>query len=292
MTRKKKQSTRKHKKRALGPRIDIIVPVYGGLDHLKKLIQSLDEFDAGEDYNLIIADDCTPPNRGRVELYEYYHHLQARPRTKIFKSAQNRGFAGINNWASRKCSAPLILFLNSDIEVIEDGWLKHMADEFENWSIGVVGAKLIYPSDTGGDIDRPAGTIQHAGVAVNILGQPYHPCLGWPADDPRVNFRREHQIVTGACLMTRRKLFRQIGGFNEIYEIGNFEDCEYGIMVRQLGYKVIYQPKTCLVHYHGGSGNTEMARKNEQIFRMRMSEMTLYDDYKFQLPYREDYQYA
>lgn len=283
--------TRKKKRKPFGPRIDIIVPVYGGLNFLKSLVNSLDEFDPGEDYNLIIADDCTPSNRGRTKLYEYYKELQARPRTKIFKSSQNRGFAGINNWAFRKCSAPLVLFLNSDIKVIEDGWLTYLVEEFNNWQVGVVGAKLIFPNDTENDPDRPAGSIQHAGVAVNILGQPYHVCIGWPADDPRVNFRREHQIVTGACLMIRRKLFKQVGGFNEIYKIGNFEDCEMCILVKQLGYKVIYQPKTCLVHYHGGSGNVEMARKNEQIFRMRMSELTMYDDHLYNLPYKEDYQY-
>lgn len=284
MTRKKKR------KSPLGPRVDVIVPVYGGLNFLKKLVKSLDEFDPGEDYNLIIADDCTPPNRGRAELCEYYDKLQARPRTKIFKSNQNRGFAGINNWASRKCSALLILFLNSDIEAIESGWLTPMVQEFNDWQVGAVGAKLIFPFDST-DPDRMGGTIQHAGVAVNILGQAYHPCIGWPADDPRVNFRREHQIVTGACLMIRRKLFKQINGFNEVYKVGNFEDCEACILVKNLGYKVIYQPKTCLVHYHGGSGNIAMAIRNEQIFRMRMSELTMYDDYKFQLPYIEDFQY-
>ena len=284
--------TRKKRRKPLGPRVDIIVAVYGSLNFLKSLVESLDKFDAGEDYNLIVVDDCTPRERGRSSLYQYYQELQTRPRTKIFKSSQNRGFAGINNWGTRKCSAPLILFLNSDIEVVENGWLKHMVDVFSDWQVGIAGAKLVFPNDTEGDPNRPAATIQHAGVAINILGQPYHVGLGWPADDPRVNFRREHQIVTGACLMVRRKLFRQVGGFNEIYKIGNFEDCELGILMIQLGYKVIYQPKAKLVHYHGGSRNFEMARKNEQIFKMRMATKMKYDDYKFCLALKEDFQYV
>lgn len=285
--------TRKKKRKPLGPKVDIIVAVYGGLNFIKSLVKSLDKFDAGEDYNLVVVDDCTPGNRGRGALYQYYQELQTRPRTKIYKSSQNRGFAGINNWGSRKCSAPLILFLNSDIEVVEDGWLKHMVELFENWQVGVVGAKLVFPDDTEDDPKRPAGTIQHAGVVINILGQPYHICLGWPEDDPRVNFQREHQIVTGACLMIRRKVFRQVGGFNEIYKVGNFEDCEMCLLVNQLGHKVVYQPKTKLIHYHGGSGNVEMARRNEQIFKFRMAEYMRYDDHEFCLPWKgEDFQYA
>jgi len=283
---------KKKKRKPLGAPVDIVVAVYGGLDFLKSLIISLNKFDAGCDYNLIIADDCTPPKRGRTELYQYYDELQTRPRTRIFKSGQNKGFAGINNWGMLKGSAPLVLFLNSDIEVIEDGWLKWMVDEFDDWQVGVVGAKLVFPDDTKGDPKRPAGTIQHAGAVINILGQPYHVCLGWPEDDPRVNIRRDHQIVTGACLMTRRKIFRQVGGFNEIYTIGNFEDCEYCILVGQHGYKVVYQPKTKLVHYAGGSGNTTTAKRNEIIFRQRMRNFIKYDEFKFAIPWRgEDYDY-
>jgi len=281
---------KKYKRKSTGAPVDVIVAVYGGLDFLKILIDSLDKFDAGVPYNLVIADDCTPPHRGRAELYEYYDTLSSRPHTKVVRSGQNRGFAGINNWASRKCSAPLILFLNSDIEVFEDGWLKHMVDEFDDWQVGVVGAKLIFPDDTGGDKARPAGTIQHAGAAVNILGQPFHVCVGWPPDDPRVDVRREHQIVTGACLMTRRKLLKQIGGLNEIYGPGNFEDCEFCVLVGQLGYKVIYQPRTQLIHYAGGSGNSATAKKNEAIFRFRMSQFLTYDHYKFCLPWKEEYE--
>jgi len=281
---------KKRKRKPTGAPVDIIVAVYGGLKFLKSLLNTLDQFDAGVPYNLIIADDCTPNKRGRGELYKYYDSIQSRPHTKVLRSGQNRGFAGINNWASKKCSAPLILFLNSDIEIIEDGWLKHMVDEFDDWSVGVVGAKLIFPEDTGGDTKRPAGTIQHAGVAVNILGQPFHICVGWPPDDPRVNIRREHQIVTGACLMVRRNIFKQVGGFNEIYGPGNFEDCELCILTQRLGYKVVYQPKAQLVHYAGGSGNTATAQKNEQIFRFRMSQLMKYDDYKFALPWKEEYE--
>lgn len=282
--------SRKKKRKPTGASVDIIVAVYGGLEFLKILIESLDKFDAGVPYNLIIADDCTPLDRGRTELYDYYNTLSIRPHTKVFRSGQNRGFAGIYNWSSRKCSAPLILLLNPDTEAIEDGWLTYMVDEFNDWQVGVVGAKLIFPDDTGGDKTRPAGTIQHAGVAINILGQPFHVGIGWPPDDPRVNFRREHQIVTAACMMTRRKLYSQVGGLNEIYTTGNFEDCEYCVLVGQLGYKIIYQPKTQLIHYSGGCGNFATAKKNEAIFRFRMSQFLSYDHYKFCLPWKEEYE--
>jgi len=237
------------------------------------------EVPAGVPFNLIIADDCTPEDKGRDELYAYLKPWKGKSKVKVCLSNQNRGFAGNNNWGVRQGYAPLILLLNSDTTIITPGWLKAMVDEFNDPSVGVVGAKLLFPEDSE-DIKRPAGKIQHAGVVFNCLGQPYHVYLGWPPNDSRTCRQKEFQAVTGACLMTRRELWNRIGGLDPVYTVGNFEDVEYCLMAKELGYKVVYQPAASLVHYAGGSGNSETAKRNETIFRLRMQNFIRYDEYK------------
>ena len=115
--------------------------------------------------------------------------------------------------------------------------------------VGAVGARLLFPNDT----------IQHAGVIVagNVFGRgvfsPFHCSYGVPANDPSVTTRREYQIVTGACMVTPRALYRELGGLDEIYWNG-YEDVDYCLKVRERGLKVVYEPRATLYHFESQSG--------------------------------------
>jgi len=241
------------------------------------MVDSLRKFDAGIDWRLFLVDDLGPDGD---ELDQLYADYKKDSRIKIIRNHKNSGFAVSNNNGVSRGHSPIILLLNSDIEICEDGWLRRMTDEFSDLEVGVVGARLLYPEDSVVP-NRPAGKIQHAGVVFNLLGQPYHIYQGWRAEHPRVIQRLEMNAVTGACLMTRRNIYQTIGGLDPIYTKGNFEDVQYCLQVRKLGGKVIYQPLVKLYHFSGGSNNSETARFNEQIFRMRCKDIIEYDEWKY-----------
>jgi len=182
-------------------------------------------------------------------------------------------------------AAPYVFLLNSDVRVTNT-WLQPMIQEMEsNYKAGIVGAKLLFfpevhsPMRDGRD-PRPAGRVQHAGVAFNILRQPFHIHMAWKHDNPRLNKRKSMQAVTGAALLTRRALWQRIGGLNKLYEEGNFEDMEYCLQVKNMGFEVIYRPDAVIYHYAGGSGNSMKALRNAQLFLMRCGQAIVPDEHK------------
>jgi len=265
------------------PEVDIVTPVYGQPEFLRRMLGSLLTYDAGVPWKLFLVDDRGPD---QDKLEKVYEQFRTDPRIRVLKNVTNSGFSASNNRGFRVGHSPLLLMLNSDVLIQSNGWLAKMANEFVDdvW-VGVVGSLLLFFEEhfdgyVASPI-RPPGKAQHAGVAFNLIGQPYHIFIGWSKEHPKVFQRREMNAVTGACLMTRRDLYTQIGGLDESYTIGNFEDVQYCLTTKLFGRRVVYQPEACLYHFSGGSGNTETARFNEQLFRLKCHKITEYDEYNF-----------
>jgi len=226
------------------PSVTIIIPTYNGTEHLKRCLSAL-ERNTVAPYEVLIADDRS----SKPEFRLYLRGLKNR--YPIVKSHLRRGFAGINNWAVSKTITKYICLLNSDA-VPGHMWLTHMLRELnKHKGVGIVGAKLLYPPQKGYNL---GGKIQHAGVARNSEGLPYHIFGGQPSDFPLANVRRELNAVTFACVLIRRKLWDSLGGLDKGYRIGQFEDVDFCWKARKAGWKIVYQPKATLLHYEHGSG--------------------------------------
>jgi len=202
-------------------------------------------------YKVLVADDMSSKYEMRVVL------RKVKSKCSIIRSKKRRGFAGINNWAVEHTNSKYICLLNSDTE---PGymWLTHMLAELdEHDDVGVVGAKLLYPPQKGYNL---GGKIQHAGVARNSEGLPYHIHGGEPSDFAVANVRRELNAITFACALIRRTVWDDVEGLDEGYVIGQFEDIDFCYKVRKKGWKIVYQPKAALLHYEHGSGEDVVAK--------------------------------
>jgi len=284
--RKKKRIPKSKKKQqprdlVRSPRtlVDIIIPVYGHPNMLRGTIASLRLHPSSIPWKCFVVDDASP-EEDITELNTIYRSLKKDSRFRVVKSKKNLGFAGTNNKGAASGSSQFILLLNSDVRVTGD-WLALLVKEMYDPKIGVVGSRLLFFPERFIDSKRPAGRIQHGGVIFNVEKGPYHRMIGWPSDDIRVTRKQEFQAVTGAMLLTRRALWNRIGGLSEVYTKGNFEDVEYCLHARHLGYKVIYTPEPLIYHFGGGSENYETAQQNLQIFRMRCAAVAKFDDYKY-----------
>lgn len=266
------------------PDVDIVTATYGGLEFIKNLAQTLlKDFDAGVEFNWYIIDDNTPEEKGRKELIEFLRELkESDPRVKLTENRVNGGYAKSNNLGVSKGNSDLVLLLNSDTKIMNDGWLKPMVDVMKDQpAVMIVGAKLLFFEETDNAIKRPPGKVQHAGVAFNLLGHPYHIFMGWSPDHPKVNERRAMNAVTGACLMTRRRWWISMKGLDEVYTKGNFEDVEYCVRTVARGGIVVYEPATCIYHYGGGSDNTETIERNSKIFLLRNAPFLVWNDWQY-----------
>jgi GT2 family glycosyltransferase len=278
---------RKHKPIKPEYQLDIIIPVYGQADLLSKCIAALPEAASGTAYRLILVDDCGPEQE---QLGVVYRSLNGN--SKLIHNRKNCGFARTVNAGVASGVSPFILLLNSDC-ILQPGAISAMLKEFDDPQVGIVGAKLLF----GDSRWQQAGKVQHAGLCRNIQGQLVHVNLGWSADHPKVNERREMQMVTGACLMTRRKVWERVtaeyrrfgdptqGALNEVYDKGCYEDCEFCLATRAQGYKVVYQPEAVGLHYVGASVTANNGafplQRNSMIFGARCGHLVMYDEYLY-----------
>lgn len=111
----------------------------------------------------------------------------------------------MNNKAAEFARGEVLLFLNDDIEIVDPNWLREIVSHCVNKNIGVVGARLLYPS----------GKIQHAGIILGLGGVAGHGHLGLNSEDPgyfgRLCIASEVSALTGACMAMRRSLFEEVG---------------------------------------------------------------------------------
>jgi len=161
-----------------------------------------------------------------------------------FSKACNEGFENTNTeW---------VLFLNDDIEIKND-FVSLMLETAEKFNAVVVGAKLLYPN----------GNIQHIGVYYNLQKLPFHLELNKP--DRKVKDSLV-PAVTGACMLVKSEVFREVGGFDEGYENG-FEDIDFCNKVREKGYKIALCGRTELIHYEKQSRGYDKDRFQKNIGR-------------------------
>ena len=256
----------------------IIIPTYNQPALLKKCLYALEHHTHG-DYRVVIADDNSPD----TDMQQYLERLQGEGYTVVKNGSGTRGFPHNCNWAVNTTTEPFICLLNQDVEVTGH-WLRAMCKEMGDPEVGIVGCLLLYPKAKG--YGRP-GLVQHAGVARNARGQPYHIFRFAERDDPRVQVRRDKiNAVTFALALIRRETWDAVGGLDERYVGGQFEDVSFNYTARELGWKVVYTPKAVAYHYEHGSGeefcqqtsSTNAGRFIEQWGRLPS------DDYLFTTP--------
>ena len=270
--------------------LDIVIPVYGRPDLLQKCLDSIEATKGDIKAQIILVDDQGP---NQDELDKIYQSLNGHSR--LVRNSENQGFARTVNAGIRRSSAPLVLILNTDIE-LQSGCLQAMIAEFDNPVIGAVGPKLLFPNDSQ-DLQRPANLVQHAGLSVDFNGDILHANIAWPADHPKVNQRRNMQAVTGACLMARREALKRVlegyrnggdptkGPVNEVYGRGTYEDVELCFAIRAADYEVVYTPFAVAYHEVGASvlqddGGYPLQR-NALIFNARVGQLLIPDDWRY-----------
>lgn len=272
--------------------LDIIVPIYGEWEMAERSIESIAEACLGmnDGYRVIVIDNGTPVWRdgegNEINPADQAIGIKDMLRNKdaFYRLEENQGYPGGVNYGLQKGTAPLVLIWTADV-VMTPGSVTEAVKRMDDPEIGVVGAKLLFPRDE--SPHGPPGMVQHAGIAFDIEGRPFHILMGWPPDHPKVNQEREMAAVTGAWFLTRRELFAKTNGFPVIYGAGTFEDMDFCFSVREMGLKVLYCPTAWGYHYVGGSIRKGAHRPgfnlamNSQIFRGRWAQALQWDEWKY-----------
>jgi GT2 family glycosyltransferase len=230
-------------------RILIVIPTKNGRALLAAAVDSIERTAAGADYKVVVIDhESNDP-----DTLTYLAEIGARHTIMPFRGAFN--FSRMNNQAVRRHGADceFILFLNNDIEATQDGWLARLSSLANRAEVGAVGALLMYG-------DR---SVQHAGVVLGFNNSADHAMrlqevfldkagrrnLGYNCALSSV---RDYSAVTAACVMMRKSVFDEVGGFDETFGIG-FNDTDLCLRIGALGYKILYDGATMLYHFESAT---------------------------------------
>jgi GT2 family glycosyltransferase len=237
-----------------GRPVSIVVLTYNQLAYTRQCFEHL--FANTENFQLVVVDNAsTDGTPAYLQVLE-----RQRDDVRVVLNSTNTGFAAGCNRGVSVAQHGLICLLNNDVIPLP-GWLNALRAVFDK-GVGAVGSRLLWPNLL----------IQHAGIAFQARQQPalhfmpVHRFLGAPHDLPAANVLEEVAGVTAACLLTSRTVWSRVGGMDEGFVIGNFEDVDFNLKARESGLKVLYQPASRLIHYgHAsftGQGASDTTARN------------------------------
>lgn len=242
-------------KLASTPLVSIIIPNYEHLNDLRRCMDSIFNLTSYQNYEIVIVEN----NSKTDEIFAYYLELREKHGVRIVIWEREFNYSAINNYAARSAKGEVLLFLNNDTEVISPDWIEQMLQYTQREDVGAVGAKLYYEDDT----------IQHGGVILGFLGIAGHSFSRLSKEDPgymgRAMVAQNVSAVTAACLMMKRKLFEDLGGFDESLEVA-FNDIDLCIRIRQAGKLIVYNPYAELYHLESISRGFEDTQEKQARF--------------------------
>ena len=218
----------------------IVIPVFNKVEFTFQCLRSLmREVDFAETEVIVVDNASTDETR---ELLSHF-----RAFVRVVENESNQGFVDACNRGASVARGSLLLFLNNDTVVLP-GWLDALVETLErDERAGAVGSLFLYPD----------GRVQEAGAILWSNGEAFHYGWGRSPEDRRFTFAREVDCCSGASLLVRKELFERLGGFDRRYAPAYYEDADLCMGVRSLGYKVVYQPASRVVHYEGATAGTD-----------------------------------
>mgnify|MGYP005773287807 FL=1 len=243
------------------PLVSVIIPNKDHRADLDLCLTSL--LDKGTYRNLeviVVENNSTEP-----ETFDYYEELQEkRKNVRVVTWKREFNFSAINNYGVTFAHGEYLLFLNNDVEVIEPDVIREMLGYARRDDVGIVGARLLYQDDT----------IQHAGVVIGFGGIAGHTFIGLHQAENsyfhRAMCAQDYSAVTAACMVSKRSLFDQVGGFREELAVA-FNDIDYCLKIRSLGKKVVYNPYALLYHYESKSRGLEDTPEKVERFNREVA---------------------
>lgn len=234
--------------------VSIIIPLYKSRSVVKDQIMRWVQDDDLEVEIIYVSDNC--PDKSAVAVSEAWNRRPDKHKfnVKILPLRHNHGFGGACNNGAYYAQGKHLIFLNADT-VVTPNWIKPMLRLFDDPKVGIVGNMQL---KEGGPLH---GTIDSAGsewawTTLNFLHIGRHSYHGELLDEPfaydeapaDLLVPAEREMVTGCCFAIPKKLFDEVGGFDYHYRRAYWEDTELNLSVRDMGYKVMFQPESVIYH--------------------------------------------
>lgn len=259
----------RHPLPAPAPEVALIIPTRDHVEVLRTCIETTLQHTDYPNYRFVVVDNGSQEPATKRYFQELRRRLPGRFEVLDYPGEFN--FSAINNFAVRETGAPLLCFLNNDIEVTTPDWLTELVSQACRPEVGAAGARLLYPD----------GTLQHAGIIIGLgadrtAGHAHHRLpereFGYFG---RAKLVQQFSAVTAACLVMRREIFDGAGGFDEENFPVGLNDVDLCLRLREKGYLIIWTPFATLTHHESYSrgvpapGTPAARRAQEEVARFQ-----------------------
>lgn len=268
---------------------DLISVIIPSKDHPEILFKCIDSFidrtvSSILNYEFIVVDNGSSENNRKTieELLNNYKKANNVSNVEYIYEKCDFNFSYMCNRGAKEAKGKYLLFLNDDMEIIEPDWLDKLYFKAITPYAGAVGAKLLYPPSI-----KDGRIIQHAGIT-NLKIGPAHK-LQFMSDDANHYYGRNigcHDMigVTGACLLVKKSIFDEVGGFDKELAVA-FNDVDLCFKIYEAGYYNIVRNDVILYHHESLSRGND-ADSSEKMIRLSKEKDKLYE--KHQIIYGND----
>lgn len=225
------------------PLVSIIIPAYNQFAYTFNCLESLSvNLSSDLAYEIIIVNDASTDDT-LEQLATLVKGI------KVLTNAENSGFIRSCNYGASQAKGQYLYFLNNDTRILENCLESLLKLIVNNPQVGAVGSKLIYANSK----QQEAG-----GIIWNSADGWNYGRLDSP-DEPEYNYVRPVDYCSGASLLVPTELFKQLGGFSQDFIPAYYEDTDLCFAIRELGYQVLYQPQSNVIHYEGITSGTDLS---------------------------------
>lgn len=236
-------------------KVSVIIPSKDNSDVLERCLETLTAKTQRVEYELLVVD-----NGSSDEQCGKLRRLRERYGFQYLYERENFNFSKMCNQGAAAATGDYLLFLNDDVEIMEDSWLERMLGQAALPWAGAVGAKLLYPQAESGTY-----LIQHVGITNMGIG-PAHKLGGMK--DEGILYHGHNCVsynmlaVTAACLLVKRERFEQVGGFDESLAVA-YNDVDLCMKLYEAGYYNVIRNDAVLIHHESLSRGQDDTQKKK-----------------------------
>jgi GT2 family glycosyltransferase len=242
--------------RPSAPRLSILLVLYNRAELTLACLQSMQPRLNEVGAEVVLVDNASSDDTGTL--------LNRLRGAKVIRNRENRGFPIAVNQAVEAASGEFLLLLNNDTEVLGDSLGTAMRCLATNRDVGAAGGRILL-------LD---GTLQEAGCTLWREGHVFQYGRGDNPNAPEYLFQRDVDYCSAAFLMTRRDLFRKMGGLDTAFSPGYFEDLDYCVRLWRAGWRIVYLPDVAIIHHENASSISraevlELYQRNHLYFMQK-----------------------
>ena len=220
------------------PEVSIVIPVFNKIELTLACLESISKQNSRYELEVIVIDNFSSDST--------FETLRLIKGINYVRNNTNEGFVGACNQGAELATGKTLVFLNNDTEV-QGEWLNNLVDGLSDGTIGMTGSKLIYPD----------GRLQEAGGIIFSDGSGHNYGKNGDANDYHFNYLRDVDYCSGASIAIDKEYFKKLGGFDNRYAPAYYEDVDLAMKVRKSGKRVVYVPRSVVVHIEGATSGTD-----------------------------------